>query len=48
MMRALAAVDRIFTGLGGAHAAVGGEVGKALVIELEQEPGGHVVRVGGQ
>ena len=40
--------DRIFAGLGGAHAAVGGQVGKALVIELEQEPGGDVVRVGGQ
>ena len=49
MIRALAP-DRhgVFAGLGGAHAAVGGEVGQALVIELEQQPGGDVVRVRGQ
>ncbi len=40
--------DRIAAGLGGAHAAVGGEVGEALVVELEQQPGGDVMGIGGQ
>ncbi len=40
--------DGILAGLGGAHAAVGRQVGQALVIELEQQPGGDVMGVGGQ
>jgi hypothetical protein len=30
----------------GAHAPVGGQARQALVIELEQQPGRHVVHVG--
>src|SRR5205823_3960413 len=34
--------DGVVAGAGGAHAAVGGEVGQALVVELEQQPRGDV------
>ena len=39
---------RVLAGQGGAHAAVGGHGGQAAVIELEQQPGRDVMRVGGQ
>jgi len=38
----------VLAGLGGAHAAVGRQVGQALVVEFEQQPGGDVMSVGGQ
>ena len=34
--------------VGGADAAVGGEVGQALVVEFEQDPSRDVMSVGGQ
>ena len=46
--RACADGDRVLAGAGGLHAAVGGEVGEALVVELEQQPSGDVMSVGGQ
>jgi hypothetical protein len=38
----------VLAGQGGAHAAVGGHGGQAAVIELEQQPGRDVMRIGGQ
>jgi hypothetical protein len=48
MARASSDGERVFTGDCGAHAAIGGQASQALIVQLEQEPGGHVMRVGRQ
>ena len=40
--------DGVFTRTGCVHAAIGCEVGQALVVQLEQQASGDVVRVGRQ
>ena len=40
--------EGVLAGQRGGHAAVGGQVGQAVVAGLEQDPGGEVVGVGGE
>ena len=45
---ARAECDRILAGLRCSHAAVGGQMGKPLIIDFEQKSSGNVISIGGQ